>query len=121
MKHKVAELYGVLLDQAVALCENVDIHFDCEEEWCYRYVPKRVCGLDVAVTECYAPSRVWNDGGPLLERERIQPVPRDEGDWAAIAPSTGNCIGPCGYGPTLLIAAMRAFVASRFGDEVDLP
>ena len=27
----------------------------------------------------------------------------------------------CEYGPTPLIAAMRCFVASRLGDEVDIP
>ena len=124
MKHKVSELTGALLDAAVAKasgmsftlegfgklahlapqCWNNDGEFD--EERGDRYA--RFC-----------PSTSWGDGGPIIERERIDMHwNRDIGLWEAIA----------GYdiaflqrrGPTLLSAAMRAYVASRLGDEVEL-
>ena len=67
------------------------------------------------------PSTNWAQGGPIIERERITldgtailnqwmavfHVP-DEEPWEM-------------RGPTPLIAAMRCFVASKLGDEVEVP
>lgn len=69
----------------------------------------------------------WSQGGPIIERERLQVLPSwrepSEG-WAAcvydrIFEDDGTECYQCG--PTPLIAAMRCFVASRLGDEVDIP
>lgn len=77
--------------------------------------------------EAFRPSTDWAQGGPIIDRESIS-IYRDEyrdasGRWkgygATMPRSSG---GACGSGSTHLIAAMRAFVASKFGDEVpDLP
>ena len=105
-KHKVSELTGMLLDEAVAKAEGVD----------YFNPPPELEG--------WSPSRSWHLAGPIIERERIELMTVGDGAWAA-----GICLerwqvdagGATAYGPTPLIAAMRAFAASKFGDEVELP
>ena len=69
-------------------------------------------------------STSWAQGGPIIERERIavEFVRRDEVDSALLVWSA-NKYGT-GYdeeGFTPLIAAMRCYVASKLGDEVELP
>lgn len=70
----------------------------------------------------------WSQGGPIIEREKISPrcqfFMRGDGsydnsrnEWVA----THWELPVCGVGPTPLIAAMRCFVASRLGDEVEIP
>lgn len=62
--------------------------------------------------EGFMPSADWLIGGPLIEQRHItlNPVAADE--WQA------QCGGRTSVGPTPLVAAMRALVASRFGDTV---
>lgn len=65
----------------------------------------------------------WRFGGPIIERYKIA-LAWDGAAWdawvggllVAIDGMTGEAHG---YGPTALIAAMRAYVASKFGAEVD--
>ena len=62
---------------------------------------------------CTAPpySSDWAFGGPIIQREMIAIY----GDWNAT-------LGEGTYeGPTPLIAAMRCYVASVLGDEVEVP
>lgn len=62
----------------------------------------------------YSPSSDWKHGGPIIERERIQLwVLGDE--WMAKASMKAGNLG-CGH--TALIAAMRAYVSSKYGDSV---
>lgn len=63
----------------------------------------------------YSPSERWDQGGPIIERERIQLWDLGSTEWAA---KVNKIAGNLGSGPTPLIAAMRAFVADRFGDFV---
>lgn len=77
----------------------------------------------------------WLFGGPIIERERIVAQPlRFVGQtecgtgvdemrgWKAHKASRFYWVTPAAYaGDTLLIAAMRCFVASKLGDEVDVP
>jgi hypothetical protein len=61
----------------------------------------------------------WAQGGPIIEREKIGVFPSErEGKprWGARMVNTY-----ISYGPTPLIAAMRCYVASKMGDEIDLP
>jgi hypothetical protein len=66
---------------------------------------------------CSAPpySSDWLWCGPLIEREKIALLPREEGDWSA------TCEEGVWVGPTPLVAAMRCFVASRMGDTIEVP
>jgi hypothetical protein len=62
----------------------------------------------------------WSLGGPIIEREFIcvsAPMHPSTAPWFAISDSTG-CKSS---GPTPLIAAMRCYVASKLGEEVDVP
>jgi hypothetical protein len=61
----------------------------------------------------------WAHGGPIVEREKICISFRD-GDWLA-EPHDMDSICQRFHGPTSLIAAMRCFVASKLGDNVDVP
>ena len=58
----------------------------------------------------------WAQGGPIIEREKIGVSFESVDLWEAWAYD-----GVTGTGPTPLIAAMRCFVASRLGDEVEIP
>ncbi len=68
----------------------------------------------------------WSQGGPIIEREGISvcydiELSQDESrsHWATIyAVDSGE--GRI-YGPTPLIAAMRCYVASKLGDNIEIP
>ena len=76
----------------------------------------------------YSPSTDWAQGGPIIERERM-------GGWYcdAVIESDGTVDrDKCYYaedkdgdhvqtGPTPLITYMRCYVASKLGDEIELP
>lgn len=68
----------------------------------------------------YAPehSTNWNQGGSIIERETIGLFfDRACGNqWRA-----NHITAPYQLGPTPLVAAMRCYVASKLGDEVDIP
>lgn len=69
-------------------------------------------------------STCWNKGGPIIEREHYDHrwLPKQQ-EWCVYRVRhgvDGHVIGS-NFGPTLLIAAMRCFVASKLGDEVDVP
>jgi hypothetical protein len=102
---KTSELEGAALDWAVA--KALGYESDCiSDEWKY--------------------STNWAQGGPIIERERIQVspgLPHDDHPWSAVLydymfVEDMDCwMG----GPTPLIAAMRCYVASKLGDEVNIP
>lgn len=109
MKYQVAELEGVLLDAAVAKAGGSSpmitalggLHGDC--------VVLREGG------GAFRPSTHWGHGGPIIDRE-VHTLRREhEEAWYAECKSFGR------VGETALIAAMRAYIASKLGEEVELP
>ena len=67
----------------------------------------------------YAPeySKQWMWGGPITEREKMEFVQMRNPDYVK-----ARCLyGPWVGGPTPLTAGMRCYVASKLGDEVDVP
>lgn len=64
----------------------------------------------------------WSQGGPIIEREKIDVVVHAgkhsaNGDqWRAMDSNEVDY-----FGPTPLIAAMRCFVASKLGDTIEIP
>lgn len=65
-------------------------------------------------------STCWNKGGPIIERERISV------DWMARMVWDARIYVPDeepwqADGETMLVAAMRCYVASKLGDEVEVP
>jgi hypothetical protein len=110
---KTSELTGAALDWAVAKCEGfikVSIWFD------HIGVCKKHSFED---ERRWAPSTDWAQGGPIIEREGIRIVKVAQGVWGAVY-SSGN-VGREHFAKTPLIAAMRCYVASKMGDEVDVP
>jgi hypothetical protein len=97
MKIKTSELTGAALDWAVARCAG------------YR--------LDLVPEESYTPSTNWSQGGPIIEREgiwlthhkavKMHGAHKGDDVWFQI-------------GSTPLIAAMRCYVASKFGEVVEI-
>ena len=68
----------------------------------------------------FQPSTDWAQGGPIIERERIAVKANGYGWWfARVGGDFGQ--GEWVRGDTPLIAAMRGYVASKLGDEIDVP
>ena len=118
------KLIGSALDWAVAKCEERAAHIAP-----YGIL---VDNGGYAATLWWRPSTDWLQGGPIIEREDIAVGPakmcngyRDIPGQSARAfkitgPLAGNSDGDL-YGPTKLIAAMRCYVASKLGNEVEIP
>lgn len=127
MKHKVSELTGGLLDAAVAMAEG---HKVCQLNgvWC-----SDLYGQWTRVRNM----REWRYVGPIIEREGIAIAPYEHGIgepsmWVAWVEERQHQATFDSYfergifddnsrGHTPLIAAMRAYVCSKLGEEVELP
>ena len=107
MKMKTSELTGAALDWAVAKCEAPVGGY---KAWVQA-------DLDKGLLHGMRYSSDWLWGGPIIEREYIQ-LTIDLG-WIATR-KEGPAVSE-EHGPTPLIAAMRCYVASRLGDEIELP
>lgn len=109
MKIKTSELTGAALDWAVAAAE---------QDLTIGIIPKRCVILDEGFeTSYWEPSTNWAQGGPIIEREKMYLVPVGS-IWRAAHPMDYM---KDEYGPNPLVAAMRCFVASKLGAEVDVP
>ena len=114
---KTSELQGAALDWAVAKCEGKGALL------CGKVV---LIDNDTAVIAQLRYSTDWAQGGPLIEREHIEwqwlPSSSKHHRYGARKPSLGGAKRTfCMDGPTVLIAAMRCYVASKLGDEVEIP
>ena len=106
MKIKTSELTGAALDWAVAKCEG---HTD-GKDFAWYYDRRNTFNF----------STVWAQGGPIIEREAIQITPDEyKGTWTAYMTNGGEPYECTGQTP--LEAAMRCYVASKLGDEVEIP
>jgi hypothetical protein len=71
----------------------------------------------------FHPSTDWATAGPIIARERIATY-WDVDEWVALwhaeagPAGTLHSNGPTMVGSSALVAAMRCFVAAKFGDEV---
>lgn len=95
---KTIELTGAALDWAVSYCV----------EWGKKFpiLPPQVLPY----------STDWAQGGPIIERECIDLQCQNNDLWAADLGLESSV-----YGTTPLIAAMRCYVESKLGDEIELP
>ena len=98
---KTSDLSGAALDYVVAECEGVIYHGPAWTKY----------------------STDWAQGGPIIEREGINLDNYAKNPkWSAWTPAPDRESGEAqAYGPTPLIAAMRCYVASKLGDEVEIP
>jgi len=113
MKIKVSDLSDIALDWTVAKCTDkvVDILHELSKGDGLRLILGKGCGTP------YSPSSDWSQGGPIIEREGISTQKLISG-WMASYEDIYNL--PI-YGQTPLIAAMRCYVASKLGEEVEVP
>lgn len=112
---KVSELEGAGLDCWVAkavgtITYSLDYAYHDDGEPQQNAIPKY--------------STDWSQGGPIIERHYMRIFWRGTGmeslEWSAEFPAftVKGHEGALCSGPTPLIAAMRAFVASKYGEEV---
>ena len=110
-KIRTSELTYAALDWVVATCEGYSVSISESGE---------VIIMREGVVDYFDPHRNWGWGGPIIEREKIQINPSISSDaWGAANPSKDQCVWV--WAETPLIAAMRSFVASRLGKEVEVP
>lgn len=71
----------------------------------------------------FAPATDWSHGGPIIERENITTGPWTTSPAMAHygTHDTVTSSNPRMVGNSLLVAAMRCYMASKIGDEVDIP
>lgn len=123
---EVRDLTGQALDWAVAKCEGLPIihdpmGFKSGSEagyWIWDNAPK---GMMAKIGRNYTPSKSWAQGGPILDRERPHLCPIMLNGFSAYEAWPDGERDARHYGETALIAAMRCYVASQLGEEVDIP
>lgn len=71
----------------------------------------------------WSPSTNWGQGGPIIEREKIEIGPYDNQEWRAMIFNNieTRFMKELTIAPTPLIAAMRCYVASKMGDTIEVP
>jgi hypothetical protein len=103
---KVSEIGNSILDRWVAQAEDIEVRYsNAGEFW-------RIMGEIDEVQ--WLPHRDWAQAGPIIEREKIAVFPNG-GNWHAVLDSAPELKQS---GATPLIAAMRCYVAYKFGTEL---
>jgi hypothetical protein len=119
MKLKTSELTGKALCYSVTMLEMP--HLVWGETIGLHHASDQIVVPELKEPLCYSPYMGWEQCGPIIEREKIGVVPSDDDANVWI----GSVYEPewrCNRtGPTPLIAAMRCYVASKLGDEVEIP
>lgn len=109
---KTADLIGPALDWAVGVAEGDQMETPASDVVWSKY------------HGAYSPSIDWSQGGPLIEKYRLEIVfsgSRSEG-WECV--KSWRCAevdDTYPVGETHLIAACRAIVAAKLGDVVGVP
>jgi len=130
---KTSELTGAALDWAVAIAAGVpadEIYISGRGKYQSLFRRNRDDDGNLDGTYTTGPdllfSKKWEAGGPIIEREKIRfdDLP-DNGIRAFIRRPIGKSdmlLMDCwDEGITTLIAAMPCYVASKLGDELDVP
>ena len=110
MKVKVSEASGIVLDWLVATAEKPVGGY---KAWVQ-------IDLDSGLVPAGVHADDWLTGGPIIEREGISVSHSIEGDWMGYYTIDFD-MRDVSRGPTPLVAAMRCFVSSKLGDEVEVP
>ena len=134
---KTADLIGDQLDQAVAKClgfvHPVRKGYNAGEGWWERTASHPwYLDLDGNELDEWTPSTDYAQGMPIVEREMCRVFKNVSDGWTCQkkvwvkddtdgVDSTGHYRWYSGVGPTLLIAGLRCYVASKLGNEVEIP
>ena len=113
MKVKTSEAKDQVLEYLVAKCEGKPVLVIGDTVY-DKWAIDEGCDGDNSLHY----STDWAQGGPIIEREKMTVESLDTG-WLATRiehPAFSE-----EQGPTPLIAAMRCYVASKLGDEVEIP
>ncbi len=127
---KTCELEGAVLDWAVAMAEGEEVivhgigqyRYDvrggihCCKYGC-TFGPRSI----TEEVERYEPSDSWAQGGPLIEKHKLDigaPMENVTGPWNANT-EWGHPMGT--PGPTPLVAACRAIVRAKLGETINVP
>lgn len=110
MRIQTSELTGAALDWAVAKCEGISWAERTNNPMFFKWEHGQIPHF----------STEWAQGGPIIDREDIElcdatghhESAKHMGVWR------NNVFG---FGQTKLIAAMRCYVTSKLGDEVEVP
>jgi len=119
---KTSELTGVALDAAVAKCEGIETY----EQIGYGDDGGLLYFVDLHTDQemSFRPSTDWAQGGSIIEREGITTAPHSTTNGVIREWKAGRdwpmSHSPYYFGTTPLIAAMRCYVASKLGDEVEI-
>lgn len=116
---KTSELIGQSLNFAVTICEGAKYEEGLIVWYDEESVKRQLKPCDY--------SGDWSQGGPIIEREKIA-LDVEHGDtWRArFGRARITFDGRAHHyhhqtGPTPLIAALRTYVASKLGDEIEIP
>lgn len=118
-------LMGTALDWAVAKCEKLNVIEDpmgfkkdapeCSQAgfWVWDETPPCTMQL-IGINGQYSPSTNWSQAGPIIEKYNIAiaPIPY----WTSWVSGDHQH-----RGQTALISAMKAYVASVLGEEIEVP
>lgn len=124
MKVKTSELTGQALCYAVCMIEMP--HLVWGKTSGIHHASNQIVVPELPEPKCYSPFTGWDMCGPIIERERIT-LTTDAGEWLACfskrLDTGGDLVMQTEWvsGDTPLIAAMRCYVASKLGEEVDIP
>ena len=133
MKMKIKDLSVELLNDAVLMFERPDLVISPDKNWWWTNAGQPVCRRgEHPLGDWSGPADDWSIGGPIIERERIDLMAwnqREDGVWFSCLGFVHDTPGwdadggndMKGEGPTPLIAAMRAFVSSKWGEEIEVP
>lgn len=119
---KTSEATPLQIDWAVAKCERVRVSAPQEHGYLeIHFAEENGCNI-------YSPSTDWSQGGPIIEREQLFVCPYDPSGmgWRCTTKAANYALPSekqyrAQFGTTPLIAAMRCYVASKLGDEVEVP
>lgn len=118
IKVKIAELESSALDWAVATCEGGEgLWFDTVSTY-WVNIDGKERALSKGWAQSFTPSTDWSQGGPIIERVGIELNMVGIRTWRAKTVSLGRLYEGVSTSP--LIAAMRCYVASKLGDEVEI-
>lgn len=120
MKIKTSELSGMALCYTVCMIEMP--HLGWGKTIGKHHASDQIVVPELPEDKCYGPFASWRMFGPIIEQERIAISTVGDGAvWEATQFWACAGIPIKQYGPTPLVAAMRCLVASRLGDEVEIP
>lgn len=115
---RTSELKGESLDWAVGIAQGWVVYPEdsIEQGSIFHLDAEKAPFGPIMDVRNYHPTTNWAQGGPIIEREGITVGSNLFGD--GYIANKGDLDD---YGPTPLVAAMRCFVQSKLGDEIEVP